>query len=283
MQETVQESDLLIKDGEFARFRDFFYRKTGIYFEDSKRYFVDKRLITRVKILNYKTFREYFTHLRFETDGKELEQLINAMTVNETYFYRESYQFDCLVNSALSMVGKGKTANESIKIWSLPSSTGEEAYSIALYLMENWPGINDYDIELFASDIDTSVLEKARRAVYGKRSVEGIPLTLKKKYFTELSDGRLQADNALRDCVEFTNVNIMDSQAMRYYRNFDVVFCRNMLIYFDDKSRRLAAEAIYDALAPGGILFLGHSESMSRISSLFKVIRFPETIAYQKA
>lgn len=271
-----------ITDGDFERFRDFFYRKTGIYFEDSKRYFVDKRLKARIVKTDHRGFRDYFTFLRFQSTDEEMQELINTMTVNETYFFREKYQFECLVNTVLDDVLKRKSPGESIKIWSLPSSTGEEAYSIALYLMERWPKIEEVDVELYASDIDTRVLERAMKAVYSKRSVEGLPKDILHRYFDRMSDDVYQAKDDLRDCVEFCNVNIIDDKAMRSYRGFDVVFCRNMLIYFDDASRRLAAEAIYDALNPGGVLFLGHSESMSRISSLFKVKKYPETIAYIK-
>jgi chemotaxis protein methyltransferase CheR len=281
--DTKIKTDLVITKHDFDRFRDFFYRKTGIFFEDSKRYFVDKRLINRIKKTDHLKFRDYFVFLRFETDGKELQELINCMTVNETYFFRESYQFDCMVNHALDEILEHKCDGETLKIWSLPSSTGEEAYSIAIYLMEYWPQIENVDVEIYASDIDSSVLAKAREGIYNQRSVAELPKHLLAKYFKPLSNNRYQAIKDLRDCVEFCPVNIMEDKQMKSFRNFDLVYCRNMLIYFDDTSRRLAAEAIYDALNPGGILFLGHSESMSRISSLFKVKKFSESIGYQKA
>lgn len=139
-----------ISEEEFQKFRDFFYRKTGIYFEDNKRYFVDKRLIDRILATDNTTFRGYFVMLRFETSGKELQQLTNLITVNETYFFREEYQFTCLVNSILADILPRKRRGESIRIWSVPSSSGEEPYSLAIYLLEYWPQVNQYDIELIA-------------------------------------------------------------------------------------------------------------------------------------
>ena len=271
-----------ISDEEFLKFRDFFYRKTGIFFEETKHYFVDKRLVERILATGNDNFRSYFVMLRFETSGTELQALINLMTVNETYFFREEYQFTCLVNSILEEVAQHKPRNESIKIWSVPSSSGEEPYSLAIYLLEHWARADDYNIELIASDIDTVILERARQGRYDKRSIQHLPEPLLRKYFTTLLNGQYQINQDLRNSVEFTLVNITDLAQMRGYRDFDVVFCRNLLIYFDDTSRRIAAESLFNALRPGGFICLGHSESMSRITPLFKVRKFPEAIVYQK-
>ncbi len=270
-----------ISDDEFQKFREFFYRKTGILFEDSKRYFVDKRLLERMTLTASETFRSYFTMLRFQTSGEELQALINAMTVNETYFFREEYQFQCLVNSMLEEIVARRTTNTPIRIWSVPSSSGEEPYSIAIYLLEYWPHLSHWDVEIISSDIDTQILNQARRGLYTPRAVQHLPASLLKKYFQR--DGEYyQIGTELRDAVEFTRVNVSDAADMRLHRQFDVIFCRNLLIYFDDLSRKQTAESFYDALNPGGFVCLGHSESMSRISSLFRVRKFPEAIVYQK-
>ena len=271
-----------IADAEFERFRDFFYRKTGIRFEDSKRYFVDKRLIERIRKTGHDSFRSYFTFMRFQASGEELQELINIMTVNETYFFREKYQFDCMVEDVLDEIVRYKGEGAEIRIWSIPSSTGEEPYSIAIYLLEYWPLIEEVDVEIVSSDIDSKALERCRQGIYGKRSVQHLPKTLLKKYFTPLANGSYQICQDLRESVRFTQVNLSDGSQTRAYRNFDLIFCRNLLIYFDDASRRQSAEVFYDALNPGGFIFLGHSESMSRISSLFKVRKFSKAMAYQK-
>lgn len=271
-----------ISDGEFAKFRDFFYRKTGIRFEKNKRYFVDKRILARMEATGHDSFRSYFTFMRFQASGEELQQLTNLMTVNETYFFREEYQFKCLVGPVLAELARHRPLNRPIRIWSIPSSTGEEPYSIAIYLLEYWPKIEEYDVELYASDIDSNVISRCRKGVFSARSVQYLPKAILEKYFRPLPDNQYQICDDLRESVEFSRVNISDSVEMRRFRDIDCIFCRNLLIYFDDFSRRQAVEALYDALVPGGFIFLGHSESMSRISSLFRVRRFPTAICYQK-
>ena len=275
-------ADITITDDDFLKFREFFYRKTGIHFEASKRYFVDKRLIERIEVTGYNNFRNYFTFMRFQPSGEEIQALTNAMTVNETYFFREEYQFKCLVESMLGEVLKYKKRGDTIRIWSIPSSSGEEPYSIALYLSEYWPEIANWDVELISSDIDTQILNKAREGKYSQRSVQNLPPALLKKYFKKTANGDFQICEELRGAVEFTRVNLSDPVDTRGYRKFDVIFCRNLLIYFDDLSRKQAAEVIYEALNPGGFICLGHSESMSRITSLFKVRKFRDAIVYQK-
>lgn len=267
---------------EFDRFRNFFYRKTGIRFEDSKRYFVDKRLESRIRDTGNDSFRAYFMALRFDAARDELQALTNLLTTNETYFYREEYQFRALVREVLPEVVRHKRRGEVVRIWSIPCSTGEEPYSIAIQVLENWPGIAEWDVELLASDIDTNVLTRARWGVYGPRAVGNLPEALRRKYFEETGDGHWKICDMLRRSVRFERVNVTDPAQTGAYGDVDVIFCRNMLIYFDDQSRREAVETLYGALRPGGFIFLGHSESMSRMSGLFQIRKFNDAVAYQR-
>jgi chemotaxis protein methyltransferase CheR len=271
----------MISNEDFLKFKEFFYRRTGINFEATKRYFVDKRLVERIEVTGTGTFRGYFTFLRFQASGEEMQQLTNLMTVNETYFLREEYQFRCLIDSILPEIVRHKVGPSAIRIWCIPSSSGEEPYSIAMYLLEHWSGISEWDVEIVSSDIDTSILRRARAGRYSARSVQNVPARWLGKYFRQTGD-EFQLCDDIMDAVEFTRVNLSESSETLGYRNFDVVFCRNLLIYFDDTSRQTAAETFFEALNPGGFICLGHSESMSRISSLFKVRKFPEAIVYQK-
>jgi len=271
----------LISQDDFLKFQEYFYRKTGIRFEDTKRYFVDKRLVERMGHTRSATFQEYFSRLRFEADGTELQALVNAMTVNETYFFREHYQFDCLVKSILPEIVARKKDKDPIRIWALPSSSGEEAYTIAMCLIERWPGIEHHDVEIISSDIDTNILAQAKAGLYSARSTRHVPEAYLRRYFKRTAGG-FQIADALRGAVEFTRVNLQDPLDVKPYRNFDVIFCRNLLIYFDDDSRKQAAETLYEALQPGGFILLGHAESMSRISSLFRTRKFADAIVYQR-
>jgi chemotaxis protein methyltransferase CheR len=270
-----------ISDAEFQKFREFFYRKTGISFDDSKRYFVDRRLADRIKATQSEDFRSYFMLLRFQASGEECQLLTNEMTVNETYFFREDHHFDCLIQSILPAIIRRKVDAAPIRIWCMPSSSGEEPYSIAMCLLERWPGIKDWDVEIIASDIDTGILKRARAGLFSERSVRNVPPHMLRKYFTKTGQD-YQISEDLREAVEFTRANLADPADTRNYKNFDVIFCRNLLIYFDDISRRTAADTFFDALNPGGFILLGHSESMSRISPIFTVRRFAEGIVYQK-
>lgn len=271
-----------ITEADFERFREYFYRKTGISFDTSKRYFVDKRLVERIEATGASHFHDYFVKLRFEASGAEMQQLVNVMTVNETYFFREQYQFDCMVNHLLDEVAARLPPGARIRIWSVPSSTGEEPYSIAIYLLEHWPALRDFDVEILSSDIDTTVLASAQRGVFSARSVGNLPKAYLSKYFVPHGEGQWRISPDLMASVEFSRVNLSDPADTRRFRDIDIVFCRNLLIYFDDLSRRVATDAIYDALRPGGFVCLGHSESMSRMSSLFTVRRFPDAMVYQK-
>jgi len=271
-----------ITDTDFQKFAEFFYRKTGIHFDEGKRYFVDKRLVERIQATGADNFRAYFVALRFEADGAEMQHLVNTMTVNETYFFREAYQFDCLVNSLLDDVARRKPPGSRIRIWSIPSSTGEEPYSIAIYLLERWARIEQYDVEILSSDIDTTVLKAAERGVYSQRSISHLPPAYLRKYFVQQGDGDYRISRDLVSAVEFSRVNLSEPADTRRFRDIDIIFCRNLLIYFDDLSRRVAAEAMFDTMSPGGFICLGHSESMSRMSSLYTVRRFPDAMVYQK-
>jgi chemotaxis protein methyltransferase CheR len=257
---------LSISASEYQKFCEYFYRRTGISFAENKRYFVDKRLIDRIQKSGASNVEDYFERLRRHDANGEIEILINLLTINETYFYREDHQLDCLANGILPELVSGRRKGDRIRIWSMPCSTGEEPYSIAMYLLENWPQVDDYDIEIMASDIDTNVLRAAEGGVYDARSLHRLTPEFVRKYFVSAGAEGFRLIDAIRQSVRFTKVNASDLVEMRAFANIDVIFCRNMLIYFDDHSRRQVVESFYDSLCPGGVICLGHSESMSRIS-----------------
>ena len=252
-------------------------------FTETKRYFVQRRVDDRRIATGAPSFASYFARLRADMDG-EIEQFINAFTINETYFYREDHQLQCLTNDLLGERLACKPTVEPIRIWSVPCSTGEEPYSIAIWLLENWPPVDRFNVEILGSDIDTRALEAAREGIFGARAIGRLPPEVVARYFEPAAAAeswRLIGD--LRGSVAFTPINVVDSAQTRQLGRFDVIFCRNLLIYFDEASRRIAADNLFENLAPGGFLCLGHSESMSRISPLFEVRRYPDAIVYQRA
>jgi chemotaxis protein methyltransferase CheR len=227
------------------------------------------------------SFASYFARLRGDAQG-EIEKFVNAFTVNETYFYREDHQLKCLSADLLRERLENRSKPGPIRIWCAPCSTGEEPYSVAMWLLENWPQVDEYEIEIIGSDIDTQVLDAARQGVYGKRALMRLSPDLIGKYFEALREEKWRILSDLRDSVQFSQVNIVAPHETRAFGRFDVIFCRNVLIYFDDASRRVAAENLYENLLPGGFICLGHTESMSRISPLFEVRRFTDAIVYQR-
>jgi chemotaxis protein methyltransferase CheR len=264
---------------DLLRFCDFLYKRTGILYGESKRFYIERRLIDRMDLTGTKQFSEYFDLLR--NVGVEAEHLINSFTVNETYFYREQDQLSCLSRSLLPEIVRNRGPGDLVRIWSVPCSTGEEAYSIAIWLLENWRLVDAYNVEIVGSDIDTRVLAEAAVGVFGDRALSRLPPDLVQRYFQQ--NGKLKRIiEDLRESVKFTQANLIDAQAMTAQGRFDVIFCRNVLIYFDDDSRRAASHNLYEALNPGGFICLGHSESMGRISDRFEMRRFEDAIVYQR-
>jgi chemotaxis protein methyltransferase CheR len=276
----VADVDTVTED-EFRRLCEFLYRRTGMIFTEAKRYYVERRINDRMKTTGSGSFSSYFARLRGDMDG-EIEQFVNAFTVNETYFYREEHQLRCLISDLLPRRIATKARGEPIRIWSAPCSTGEEPYSIAIWLLENWTEVDAWEVEIVGSDIDTNVLEAARQGYYGARALMRLPPGLVEKYFESAGDGRWRILQDLRDSVRFSRANVVEAADTAIHGRFDVIFCRNMLIYFDDASRRLAAENLYESLLPGGYICLGHTESMSRISPLFEVSRHRDAIVYRR-
>jgi chemotaxis protein methyltransferase CheR len=270
-----------LTEDEFRRLCDFLYRRTGMVFTEAKRYYVERRVIERMSTTESPSFSYYFSQLRVDASG-EIEQFINAFTVNETYFYREDHQLKCLTTDLLAQRVRHKRPGDAVRIWSVPCSTGEEPYSIAMWLLENWSLVDDYEIEIIGSDIDTKVLEMARAGEFGKRALMRLSPSLVSKYFTGMDGDKWKILDGLRESVQFSPVNIVEPGETKPFGQFDVIFCRNVLIYFDDASRRMAAENLYENLMPGGFICLGHTESMSRISPLFEVDRFADAIVYHR-
>ena len=180
------------------RLCEFLYRRSGMLFDDNKRYYIDRRLVERIGATKSESFQAYFAVLRSDADH-EIEQLINAFTVNETYFNREENQLRCMTSDLLGNIIRGKRPGESIRIWSIPCSTGEEPYSIAIWLMENWRLVDSYNVEIVGSDIDTRALKAAAEGIYGVRALMRLSRDVIGRYFRPVADGEHQIDPGLRE------------------------------------------------------------------------------------
>ncbi len=275
-------ANLLSKEN-FAKIGEFVYRKSGIYLEEDKHFdklakYIDKR----AGELEIDNFRKYFFKLRFDDKGgEEFQELMNGITVNETYFFREKDQFEVLVNRILPELHASMPKNRPLRILSSPCSTGEEPYSMILHIVEEGNVVEHRDIEVVGIDIDSTVIKKAVAAKYTERSVHAIPKPILKKWFKKKSLG-YELSEDLQGTVDFQVANVFDKTQMRKLGKFDVIFSRNMLIYFDDASRKEVAMTFYDMLNPGGYVLLGHAEYMSRIVSVFNAKKIDNTLIYQK-
>ena len=267
----------------FDKLADYIYRKSGISLEESKHYAkLEKYINERIKEIGVENFRKYFFKLRFSDEsGDEFQALMNAITVNETYFFREEEQLDALVDHLLVEMDAIRPQGETLRILSAPSSTGEEPYSMVIKILEEGHIIEKRDIEIVGIDIDSTVIDKAIKAEYSSRSVHAIPPALLSKYFTKKGLG-YEFSQELKGAVDFKVVNIFDKAQVRKLGKFDIIFSRNMLIYFDDASRKEVAMTFYDLLKPDGYVLLGHAEYMSRIVSVFKAKKINDTLVYQK-
>ncbi|MET0360207.1 MAG: protein-glutamate O-methyltransferase CheR [Sphingobium sp.] len=271
---------LLLTDEELGRLGEMIYRWTGMIFGTKKRYYLERRIGDRMRVTNDGSVRQYLARIR--SDEGERQQLINAVTINETYFYREDHQLAALSNAILPDIVRHRRPGDLIRIWSLPCSTGEESYSIAIWLLEQWPLVDAYHVEIIGSDIDTAVIAAAREGRYGARALARLPGMVRDAYFEPEHRHRRRIVEDLRESVTFTHVNVMDAGSMAAAGRFDVILCRNLLIYFDDAARQTAAEHFHEALNPGGYLCLGHSESMARIDDRFTFVRLDDAMVYRR-
>jgi chemotaxis protein methyltransferase CheR len=268
----------------FNKLAQQIYLRLGLHFEDKKSYFLQKRVEKRMDALGYKDPKEYVFLLCYaDSDGSEMQALANLITTNETYMFREYEQLEAFANCCLPEVLSAKQARgeERLRIWCAGCSSGEEAYTLAIILQEIFPQSQYWDCEIVATDIDQNMLAQARSARYWARSVREVPADYLDKYFIQEGESWVVRPKT-RSLVRVEHLNLNDRMAMRSMRNFDFIFCRNVLIYFDDISRKTAVDNFYNSLNRGGYVFLGHSESIGRISSVFKLKRMDGHLVYAK-
>ncbi|WP_157220865.1 CheR family methyltransferase [Flavisphingomonas formosensis] len=265
---------------ELERLSELLQHWTGMTFGEKRGYYLERRLRERMRRSGSADPCAYFTRLL--ADAAERQALINAVTINETYFYREDHQLAALSKDILPEIASRRRPGDRIRIWSLPCSTGEEGYSIALWLLDNWPMVDAYHVEIVGSDIDTDALAAAREGRYGQRALARLPDAARQAYFEPEHNHEFRIIEDLRQSVTFTQINLIDSRSVGTAGKFDVIFCRNLLIYFDEPARTAAAANLFDALDPGGYLCLGHSESMARIDPRFTFVRLDDAIVYRR-
>lgn len=274
---------MFINNDDYTDLTAFIYKKSGIKFEEKKRYFINKRVEKRLLEMGTDSVREYLRYLKFKDTGEEFQALMNLLTVNETYFFREFSTLETFAEHCLQEIAERKAAanDRNIRIWSAGCSTGEEPYTLAIIVREMLENLSGWDVRILASDIDENVLARAQEAKYDDRSLKDVPEEYYRKYFTT-SGGFHTPVSEVRSMVNFEHLNLMDRDAMRKKRGFDFIFCRNVLIYFDELSRKQVVDHYYISMNRGGYIFLGHSESVGRITTAFSMKRMGSGVVYYK-
>jgi chemotaxis protein methyltransferase CheR len=276
-----KEARLKIRPEEFRLLRDLVNEHAGLHFDDASSYLFDRRLGERVAALDLPGFDDYYKYLRFNVRGKiELEEAIEALTTNETYFLRQEYQLRAFRDELLPRLAKENADKRRLVVWSAGCSTGEEAYSIAAMVQESRLFV-DWDVRVVGSDISKRSVAAARRGVYRGGAFRSVPDEFRKSYFVEQEDGAHVVD-ALRRACYFGHLNLLDGLKAATIGRVDVVFCRNVLIYFDPGSRRRVIDNLYERLVPGGYLLLGHSESLLNLSTAFELVHLSSDLVYRR-
>jgi chemotaxis protein methyltransferase CheR len=270
-------------DEEFPLLRDLIYNYSGLFFSEDNRYLLERRLSPRLAQRQLLNFHDYYYYLKYDVSrDQELSDIMDTLTTNETYFFRESFQLKAFTDEIIPEIVKVKAKNSDkiIRIWSAGCSTGEEPYTIAMLLLDK-PELAGWKIEIIGTDISQRVLHHARKGVYGNSSFRVTEPHYKSRFFQD-QDGGFRVGDQIRELVTFSRLNLYDSSRYLFLGKMDIIFCRNVIIYFDMLAKKRVIESFYNTLLPGGFLLLGHSESLMNITTAFRLRHFKNDMVYEK-
>ena len=274
-----------LTSAEFQLFRDYIVQHSGIHFDEKRLSTLEVSLLARMSIKNLGNFREYYRLLKAEPEGEnEFRELLSLLTINETSFFRNPPHFDILRNDILpDLITERSQGDRTLKIWSAGCSTGEEPYSIAMVVRDLIPRVSNFRIEIWGTDIDKRALWAAQRAVYSERALRNMAKEYRARYFRPVTSNKYELDKSIRNMVTFSYANLAkDTAPLSIAGSCDVIFCRNVIIYFDPQTTRRVISTFHDSVRPGGYLFVGHSETLTQFSTNFALIMKGETFLYRK-
>ncbi|MDY0300750.1 MAG: protein-glutamate O-methyltransferase CheR [Trichlorobacter sp.] len=278
------ENSFIINEEEFLLLRDLIYEHCGLWFDDHNSYLLEKRLARRLVLHNFDSFYDYYQFLKLSRKRtQELDEIMDILTTNETYFFRESFQLDAFSKEIIPEICNEKEKNNkerSIRIWSAGCSSGEEPYTIAMLLLE-MPFIKDWKVEIVGTDISQRVLQLARRGIYGQSAFRATEDYFIRQYFSKQETG-YRIDDRVRELVSLSHLNLLDQNRIAMLGDFDLIFCRNVIIYFDLTAKKQVIDSFHQSLNQGGYLLLGHSESLMNITTKFMLRHFRNDMVYQK-
>ena len=265
----------------FTDLRNLIYERTGIFFPDNKKYVLESRLQARLKEKQCRSYEEYFQLLKYDAwRDQELNAVYNLVTTNETFFYRDLPQLQAFTNMIVPAVTKTNVSTSRIRVWSAACSSGDEPYTLAMLMLEH-PALANWAIDLLGSDISETALDAARTGIYGSYAVRNVPPVLINKYF-QREAGQYVLSDKVKQLVKFAHMNLYDGSRLKIIRGMDVIFCRNCLIYFDDKAKQKIVNNLAECLRPQGYLVIGFSESLHGITDVVKPLHENRTVVYQK-
>lgn len=271
--------DMILTDDEFRLFSQLIYNESGIAIKDAKRNFLQTRLQKRLQTSQFNSYYRYYKFVTDKTQGsRELLDLVDSLTINETSFFRNKPQFDLFNELVLPDLKRKRASNLKLRFWSAGCSRGQEAYSIAMSVLEHLELPNAWDIKILASDISLRVLESAQKGQYSEYEAETVHPEYLKVYFDKI-ESSFQIKPHVKKLVIFDYHNLKHDNGLV---GLDVIFCRNVMIYFDGDEQKRLIEKFHKSLAVGGYLFLGHSESLQGLSDKFKFIYHSKGAVYQK-
>ena len=265
------EQEFEFTDSEFKRLRELVHSLTGIALSEAKRELVYGRLARRLRKLRLTSFTEY-CRLVESDESAELQELTNAITTNLTSFFREDYHFKQLGAEVLAQIESKRLGKRRIRLWSAGCSTGEEPYSLAIVMREALAHLAGWDIKLLATDIDSKVVATATEGVYAADRFKGVAPERLRNWFQQVAGqpGHFAASAELKSLITFKQLNLLDPWPMK--GPFDVIFCRNVVIYFDKATQRGLFDRLADLQEPGGWLFIGHSENLLNVTRRYKLV-----------
>lgn len=273
---------IVMTDTIFSNLREIIYNICGIFFTDSKKYLLEGRVQSRITALKLNSFQDYIDLIKSSAGREELNSLFDAITINETYFFRAENQFEIFEKQLIPEIIKAKKTNKIVNIWSAACSSGEEPYTLAIIIKERLQNIyKDITFNIYATDISQQIIDQAKTGLYREYSIRNIPANLLTKYFTKVGTN-YQISDEIKNMVSFKLLNLYDNVNMRKMINIDLIFCCNVLIYFDLASKQRVVKQLYNSLNPNAFLFIGYSESLHGISKEFKLVHYPKVMVYQK-
>jgi chemotaxis protein methyltransferase CheR len=280
----LEEKTIPLPDDVFRLLREFIHGYCGIFFDDGSKFLLEHRLTRRLEQRQLRSFEEYYHFLRYDRKREEeLAILVDNLTTNETYFFRESPQLRAFSEEILPALRENLADRKVLRIWSAGCSTGEEPYTIAILLLESGDWWRDWQVEILGSDINQRVLHTARKGVYKKSAHRVTSPEMLSKYFIEEEKGNYRIVDRVRELVSFSYLNLLDPYKTSLISNMDVIFCRNVIIYFDKEAKKKVIESFYEKLREGGYLLLGHSESLINISNAFALRTLKNDMVYEKS